>query len=290
MPYFKILLIVSFILSGMDISAQTEEKKWSDKKTERKNRPFYIGIGAGWNSVSFRDFATSPLIYGGSGATIDLSTIRIDDKKETATNLNISLGNYSASIAESFSQSSVITIRNSYQQLYRLKKYSNERWNIKAGGRVGWLLNNRDNSSLGNNSFGLEIVGNLFGSLKVTRDLSRKKEKEMKIWFVRYKLKPLTRNISAQFNLGIINSNLRNGFAYIAQDGVINDSNVFADYRFNFLSGFRISTVFNYTIHLTKGNLVRLGYIWDAYHTGEEFDKFEMASHQILLSLWFRTK
>lgn len=289
----KLYSVITAILlfACLQVDAQEDEsKKLSPKKEERKNRPYFLGIGFGLNGSSFRDFATSPLIYSGTVYTFSMSATRVDAKKETLAELRFSTGNYTAAIAESFSSSSVFSIFNSYQQLFRLNKYSNDKWNLKVGGNIGWSLNSRSNPSLGNNSSGLEIIGTLFGSAKVTRDLSRKKEKNVKILFVKYKLKPLRRDLSVQFNTGLVNANFRNGFAFIAQDALLNESDTFADYQFNLFSGFRLSSRIDYTLYLTKGNLLRFSYLWDAYRTGNEFDKFEMGNHMLTASLWFRTK
>ena len=285
------LITTTVLLFSSGLIAQEEDKKqWSPKKEERKNRSFFLGVDFGLSASQFRDFATSPLIYEGNVITFAVSATRFDAKKETTSDLRFSTGTYSAEIAETFAASSVFTVFNSYQQLFRINRYSKDKWNLKAGGNIAWSMNTRSNPSLGNNSFGLEVIGTLFGSVKVTRDLSRKKEKDVKILFIKYKLKPLKRDLSVQFNTGIVNANLRNGFAFIAQDGLINEPNTLEDYQLNFFSGFRLSSRIDYSVYLTKGNLFRLSYLWDAYRTGNEFDKFEMGHHMLTASLWFRTK
>lgn len=289
----RLLILVTSVLlmiSSSSLAQDREKKQWSPKKEQRKNRPYFLGVDFGVSNSQFRDFATSPLIYDGRVVTFAINATRFDLKKETFSEVRFFVGSYSASIAETFASSSVFTVANQYQQLFRVNKFSNEKWNVKAGGNVAWTLNSRSNPSLGNNSFGFEAIGTLFGSVKVTRDLSRKKEKDVKLLFIKYKLKPLRRDVSLQFNTGLINANLRNGFAFTAQDALINEPNFLEDYQLNFLSGFRLSARMDYSIYLTKGNMIRLSYIWDAYRTGNEFDKFEMGHHMFTASLWFRTK
>lgn len=270
--------------------SDTPSTKKESKKQARKSRPYYIGIGAGFNQSAHRDFATSPLIYEGTMVTFHVNATRFDEVKETSAEFRISTGGQSIEIAESFTSTSVISLFNSYQQLFRLNKYSNDKWNVKVGGNVAWGLNSRSNPSLGNNSFGIEWFGTLFGSVKVTRDLSRKKEKDVKFLFIKYKLKPLKRNLSWQFNTGLMNNNVRNGFAFIDQDAVINEPSTFSGYQLNLFSGFRLSSQIDYTLYLNTGNMIRFSYVWDAYRTGNEFDKFEMGHHMFTTSLWFKTK
>ena len=293
--FFKKLILGLWLLLFWNIgfSQSSDEPSFTQKearKQERKNRPDYIGIGAGLNWSSHRDFATSPLIYSGTMAVFHLSNSRFDEKKETTVEARLSVGSQDIAIAETFTATNVVSVFNNYQQLFRLRKFSNEKWNTKIGGNIAWGLNTRNNPSLGNNSFGVEWFGTLFGSIKVTRDLSRKKEKQVKIWFVRYKLKPLNRNISLQFNTGLLNSNVRNGFAFIDQDAVINDPGTFSGYELNIFSGFRLSSQVDYTLYLTTGNMIRFSYVWDAYRTGNEFDKFAMGHHMLTTSLWFKIK
>ena len=290
----KIMLMLFLISLGTGcLAQQTDSDSLSGKearKLARKNRPDYIGIGAGLNWSSHRDFATSPLIYSGTMAVFHIDKSRFDEQKESSLSLRLSAGNQDIAVAETFTATSVVSFFNSYQQLFQVKRFSNEQWNVKAGGNISWGFNYRDNPSFGNNATGVEWYGTLFGSVKVTRDVSRKKAKEVKILFIKYKLKPLRRNISWQFNAGLLNSNLRNGFAFINQTALVNEPDRFTDYQFNIFSGFRLSSQIDYTLYLNTGNMVRFSYLWDAYRTGEEFDKFEMGHHMFTTSLWFKIK
>ncbi|MEL7147882.1 MAG: hypothetical protein AAFO69_16030, partial [Bacteroidota bacterium] len=166
LPLILVLLMADFVCL-----AQEPEANQLSKKEARKSRPYFIGIGVGLNRSAHRDFATSPLIYEGTMATFHINATRFDDVKETSAEFRISTGSQSISIAESFTATSVVSLFNNYQQLFRLRRFSNDQWNVKVGGNIAWGLNARDNPSLGNNSFGIEWFGTLFGSVKVTRDL-----------------------------------------------------------------------------------------------------------------------
>ena len=277
----KICLIVALLIS---ISAHSQSKN-----ELRKNRPTYLGITLGTSFSSLRDFSTSPLVYHGVSGLLSVSKIRIDKKRESAIGFNYAFGSYGVDFNDHTSSSSVKTISLYYSQLYRLNKLSSDKLNIKVGGLFNATSNLRINEYLLNNALGVEIFPTLFGSVKIEKDVSRKETKNKRFLFIKYKLKQRARNLAFRLNVGLLNSNYRNGYSYLSQSEIINEPNLFEDYQYNMFSGFRMSSAFDYTISLNNKNAIQLSYLWDAYKSGEQFDKFEMAHHTLKITLLFNT-
>ena len=279
-----IVLAFPYILFSQD----QEVKVFNEQNPEI--RPVYIGISMGASSSSFRDFATSPLFYRGNPSYLSIFRLRKNKQRESGVGGNYSFGNYKVNFNEHTSTSKVKTFGVYYLQLYRLDKWSSERLNVKIGGMFDMTGNFRNNSGLQNNRIGLEFIPVVFGSLKAERDISRTKAKQKKLIFINYQLKPRERQLSYQFNLGLINSSYRNGYAYIGQSAVLNKTKLFDGYEFKMFSGFRLSSALNYTIKLRNANAVQLSYLWNAYKTGGDLDKLEMAFHTLRFTFLFNTK
>jgi hypothetical protein len=126
------------------------------------------------------------------------------------------------------------------------------------------------------------------GSIKITKDISRKSASVRKFLFFKWNKPARKRNLSFQFNIGVLNGAYRNGYAYSGQSAVLNDPKLFDDYQFN-LSGFRMSSALDYKIFLKNKNAIKLSYLWDAYKTGSDFETFEMAHHTFKFTFMFNT-
>jgi len=287
MRSFSLLPILIFL----SLSAFSQKASSDDTLKIKKVKTKYLTLGAGFHASKFRDFATSPLFYEGLGTAFSLGALRSDDSVESEfvfQNLNgihgVYVGNESA--VSTFNQSIL-----SYSYMLSFRKLSNEKWNFKAGAMLNALLNVRQNESLFNNSFGLESVNTLFVSAKAKRDISRSKMVVKKLLFLKIKLKPKKRDVSFRFNVGVVNNNLRNGYAYLNQSWIISDdSQVLNGYKYAFFSGARLTSEWNYTRHLTNGNAIRFAFNTDVYTTGNQLDKFEAAHYTLKFILLFRTK
>jgi len=277
------LTLLLLFLSLQTIGQSTEAKP--TKKENRKNRPAFIEVGIGTSMATFRDFATSPLFYKGSPLFATTSRFKIDEKRESKFNIRYTTGEYEATVEAHEAISKTETLGISYTKLYGIPKWSNEKWNVKAGGVLDATLNFRINESLRNNGLGVEAIGTLLGAIKVSKDISRKANK--KIGFLA--LAPRQRKLSYQLNVGLLNNAYRNGYIYTNQSYVLNDLQLFYDYEFNTFSGFRIGSEIDYTFSLNNKNAFQIAYVWDAYTTGG-IDPFEMATHTFKFSLLFNTK
>lgn len=270
--------------------SQSETQNLSRKEL-RKERPAYLNITAGISSSGFRDFGTSPLFYKGKPLFLSVSCNKIDEKRESEIGLSYSFGNYKNSFNNHEATSVVRTLSLFYYRLYQLNKLSSEKLSVKIGGLFNTTANLRINPSLQNNAMGLEVIPTLFGSVKAQIDLSRKEAIDKKFLFINYKLKPKKRNLALSLNIGLMNNSYRNGYVYSGQSEILNLSSIkyFDHYQFDVFSGFRISSAIDYTVWLKNKNAVQFSYLWDAYKTRGDFDKFEMVLHTFKLTLMFNT-
>lgn len=279
----KQLIILLLAICPLGAFSQMQESNLS-KKEIRKSRPTYIDLSAGLNISKFRDFATSPLFYNGTAKTFSISRLKADDNREIEIGLSYGFGNYNSTVNSTTSTSQLKTFAINYSRLYAIQSLSSDKWNVKVGGLYNATGNLRVNPILQNNSTGLELFSTLFGSVKVTRDLSNLSR------FGFFKLKPAQRTLAFRFNLGLMNNTFRNGYAYSGQESVLNDENFLKSYEFKTFSGARLSSALDYTVYLKNKNGVRLSYEWDAYKTGGNLDKFEMSNHTLKIALLFNKK
>jgi len=289
------LLILVTVFVGWTVSsnAQSIQTERTDinmsKKERRKLRPKYIGVHVGINNLTFRDFATSPLFYKGLTTHVGLSRLKADQRRESELAVTYSFGKPKTDFNENVTTSQFKRFEIYYSQLYRFGGWSNDNFNTNWGWMLNTTGNFRINSALQNNALGMELFPTIFASFKLTKDISRQEEKDKKFLFVKYKLKEKQRNLSLRLNIGLLNSSFRNGYVYSGQKDVLNESTLFDGYEFKAFSGFRASTGLDYTRYLKNKNAIQISYIWDAYQTGGNLDKFEMANHIFKFTLLFNT-
>ena len=290
------LVLLCLFISGIGHaqvkdSLEVEQNKRALRKQVRKAAPTFFISGLGVNSLRFRDFATSPLIYQGTSAFLTLGREkRFENRiKEFEFSYNFGLPKAKSDRVATRSQTHLFFLNTS--RLFKIKEVLPEKWDLDAGFLLSSALSFRYNPSLQNNSFGYEYFFNVMGSARVSRDISRVESQTKKLWFLKLKLKPKDRVVSFRFDPGIMNNSVRNGFAYIGQSAILNDIQPFDDYKVRLFSGLRFRTVLSYTRYLDNGNGLKLSYIWDAYRTGKrDYDRFELANHIFGFSLLFKTK
>lgn len=282
----KKIIMLLLLLPSLAGFSQNDTTTLTKKET-RKERPAYLGFSAGLGYSGFRDFATSPLIYSGTPVYLSLSYLKADEKRESEFGFSYSFGNYVNNSNKQFTLSQVKTFSTYYSRLYRLEKLSSGKFNTKIGGVLNATNNTRYNPLLMNNAVGAEWFVNLMGSIKISQDVSRSEFKNKRFLFIKYTLEPRTRNIAFRLNVGLINSSYRNGYAYIRH--TLDQNDLYYGYRFDIFSGYRMSSSLDYTLFLKNRNAIQFSYLWDAYKTGGNTDKFEMAHHTFKLTFLFNT-
>jgi hypothetical protein len=283
----KILTLAIILSIPMVCLAQHQDRGLSSNLEEE--RAAFIGITAGISPSRFRDFATSPHIYEGIAGYLALTRLKVYFNKEFEWGISSSIGVHQMDFNEHTESSGRFTLSLWHSQLYPLKLIDSDIWDVKAGGLINVTGNVRFNEAFGNNGLGFEFFPTLFGSAKITRNISRTVGKEVKILFLKYRLNPINRNLSLRINPGLINSSFRNKFIYLQHSTAIDETKLLEDYKYKIFSGFRIGSAVDYTVIPNNKNAYQLSYLWDAYKTGGNLDKFEMAHHTVKLTLLFNT-
>lgn len=276
--YILVLLITPLLLSG-----QQEHRALSMRRADSLKQA-YIDIATGLSYYNYRDFSTSPLSYHGVAGNISVFRLVQNKHRDSRQGFYFSAGP-SVNLAESSSSvANLLRLDIVHTELYRILHNPGSKWNFMIGGMINLSGNIRRNESLMNNSFGTEAVGTLFASAKITYDISRKKLKEYEFFILNFKLIPRKRELSLQINPAIVNATYRNGYNYSDHSQILNEYNYFERHKLRFFNGYRLNSALEYKIYLNNKNAVRLGYYWDAYFTGENSEKLEMASHKFLFS------
>lgn len=299
--------LLVFLLFGItaNINAQNSEDgaepSEKSKKEIRKSRPTYIRTGVGIGYGQFRDFATSPLFYDGLVNRTNIGYLRKDNFREldygfifdsgnsfTTTYRNDYLSN------DSYKEASFSRLDLHFGQLFGVDRLSILGLNTKIGYKLSASGNLRINQSLSNNGIGAEGFVNLSGALKLTKDFSREKTVQKKLLFIPYKLKAKKRDVSAQFNIGVVNGNFRNGFAYQNNAPSTNKWNIedllFSGHEFHVFDGYRFNFDPAYTRYLKNNNAIKFAYRWEALSTGDNFGKLQQSQHSLEVSMHFNTK
>ena len=263
----------------------------TDSIFQQYNTQSYIELGAGLSVSKFRDFATSPLFYSGIAPSFELSHADYKHGRVSRTEFNFITGELDVLVGDTYSAADYNRLAVGYLQLFPLRKISNDRWQYKIGGQLNVIGNIRDNPSLLNNGTGVDIFHNLFGTMSITRDVSRSKRRSGKILILKYDLKPKKRFLTYQLNIGLVNGTYRNGFAYVGQSWIINESDrVFDLYEYELFSGFRLLGSLDYRVFLSNWNGWSFKYTWDAYHTADKPARYEVAHHTFTVSLLYNLK
>lgn len=269
----------------------SETQAQNDSLSKAK-RPAYWQIGTGSSLITLRDFAVSPLFYEGLAARTDFEFVR----KDQAVERSLYFSNHIGNLVNKYNKTGInlfVGVDLGYFRLYQIKKLSNPNWNTKIGGNLLTTTNIRFNPSFGNNSLAVENISNLMFSAKVTRDVSRKKAKEIQFLFFKKQLQPQKRELSYLLDVGLLNMNFRPGYSYRYLPAVEkNDAlaNIFSDYQFSIFNGYRLKARLDYTLYLPNGNATQFSYVFDAYQATGKFEPLQYAQHSLRFSILFKHK
>ncbi|MFW6020114.1 MAG: hypothetical protein ACOCPM_05985 [Bacteroidales bacterium] len=282
----KYVLFCFLALTPFLLNAQDQHVAFAIKQPDTI-RPTCINMGFGGSYVNFRDFATSPVFY--KGLTGNFAAYRHVSGKDRESTQGFQIGHGETSINNStqYSNSTVSFLEIIHTELYQLPLSTPKTWNFKAGGTISLTGNLRNNPDFNNNSFGVEGIGTLFGSFKIKRDISRNRHKTWDLKLFEMKFIPRKRTLAWQMDVALVNSTFRNGYAYYEHASIQNNDKKFDLYEFHIFRGYRLKSSLEYNIYLNNNNAIRFSYIWDAYHTGRDYAKLEMAKHYLMFSFLY---
>ena len=273
--------------------AQKESIVHSSDSTVITNH--YRKLSIGLNRPVFRDFATSPLFYNGTGIALALGFNKVSPKMERSLDISGSFNMMQARIPDSeylqaSSNSRFVNLNLRYLRLWALGRFSSERNKLKVGGVFLSSQNLRINPALQNNRTGLENLTNVMLSTQLNRDISRKQSRTINLLFFKPKLKEVRRELRFQLNIGVLNFNYRPTYAYLFHESMGNTDESKGRKNELSMNGWRFGTEIEISRFLFNGNMRSIAYLWDAVHAPGSYSPFQMASHQIRYSIYFQTK
>ena len=263
----------------------------NQSSAQNVNEPSYLGnskyleVTVGTGLGRLRDFATSPLYYTGPMQVIGGSLTRLGLKRDISTGIVMLSGKLSNDYNGEEAQSNLTTFSIHHTRLYHVFQNSPQKWNFKVGGEANITGNLRTNPAFRNSAVGIEAFPVIFGTFKVTRDLTKSSGRHGK--------EPKKKSLSFKVNASILSASYRNGYSYLGIGQVIDKQGfegLLDGYRFKFYGVNSLSTTLDYTLWLKNKNGWKFSYSWDAYMTRKDYAEFEMATHTLRVALLFNTK
>jgi len=251
---------------------------------------YYSTLSFGYGFGSFRDFTTSPLLYYGFTSNFGLERFKYYKNKELSFGVAFLNGNFNHSIPSYSSVSELKRISFYFAKLYPITTKEEKKVKLQFGGQIKLDSNLRTNGSFGNAQLGIEAFYSLMGSFQMKTDVSRKKLKEKKLLFIRYKLYPLKKRLYWRFNLGLLNNSFRNPFNSISHSGLLPNGKILDDFKFNLFSGSRFSSILKYHRFFSNKNRIGISYKWELWTSSKnEYNPFVMTQHILSLTYLFHT-
>ncbi len=256
----------------------------------------FLLLSSSIGAVRFRDQATSPLFYNGILLNYGLGWMHSGSKHEFIVMGDVNLGLLSGSAPSSsffqtYSEAYLFSSDLYTHYLRQLKMLSVGKFSFHAGGALRNTLNVRMNTNLGNNGAGIEDLLNLMLAARVNYDISRLKTKTVNWYLFTRTLQPQRRQLSLQFNAGVLNFNYRPGYAYLVDAELDGTETNIIEYLLGghqwSLNGWRFNSSLSYTTWRSTGNGIRWSYHWDVAHAPGRYESFQYATHSIRFSLLF---
>lgn len=298
--YFKsmwliLLLFSQLVKAQIFIPRNTDVEKFDSVRLANKNPNWqnnkYIYSSTGLLYFSFKDLATSPLLYNGIGIKSSNGSVLENQKLDQNILFNFAIGLANNSFNQTNTLATFTKFEAYYHLLFNLPQLTNNHWNTKLGFAASIAFTARVNPSFGNNSLGLDNFNNLFLSFKTERDISLKNPVVIDLKLFKIKFLPTNHRLGFTSNIGLLNTNYRPGFAYV-YSGEIDGNNTspisyfFTDYKFS-VNGFRILNSVYFTRYLKNGNAYRYNYSWEYLNAPGKFEPYQLIIHNLSFALLF---
>jgi len=288
-----LILFSMFVIMLSSITSQGADKEKRDlKRTERKARDKYLGLGLGFSYVNVMDQSTSPLKYKGFNIPFaSLGYLTHSDKRIKTFETDFSFGNLKSSIEtpwyDSPNTSYYLILR--YNILYRLKRLMNEKinwylgpeFNINGHFRVNYKY---DNSAL--------TFDNYYGAGIATRfefPFSWKSRTSKFLWMNIHRRDRALR-LSWQISTPLLSYLIRPTYVTITnfidpeKRTTVSDEQTSGGIFTPF--NLRSQTELYYILH--NQNMFKVSYIWNFYHHDPGYNKVQTAFHGVAFSFIFK--
>jgi len=289
---FLVLLIFFGMSLCSHLKAQHNTVLSDTTKSPKKNFSFdrSLHLTAGFTSYMYRDFATSPLFYNGVGLRTAIGYELKSDKNEHLFDIDYIIGaafaqNPQPSEPGNTTMAFLNTSNFYYHYLHELNPFAFGKYKSYFGSAVASSFNIRVNTSLNNNSVGIENISNIMLAFKLNKDISRHQVVIEDLLLFKRKLLPAKRNLSFQLNIGVLNFNYRPGYAYNYLGEMNGSSTNILKYAIEnhqwSMNGMRLQTRLEYAYYKPYKNGSKWAYVWDFANVPGKFEKYQSAFHRL---------
>lgn len=294
------ILVIWLLLVQAMLHAQKDTEVRSTEMAESNisEIPSKLGYkelrGIGIGTLALRDEATSPLVYRGIVFSPFRAKVKRNENYETIFGIRPLLGFTITNVNSELDFSGFFGADLYYTYLRNVPKLTFSNIDVKLGGTFDFTTISRINPSFQNNSVGFDLFPTLMGSIKLQKSFIGKSLwgenlSIMEMFRIRKPKPRVHQEISFQVDVGIINANFRNGYAYTIHAPFYNNRNLFSDHEFNWFSGFRIRSNISYIVFSSKTkNGIKFTYMWEGVRSGRNPDLFAFTNATIQFSLIHR--
>jgi len=290
LPIILLSLFLAIMVS-QQAHARDKEKRQL-KKTERKARDKYLGLGLGFSYVKVTDQATSPLMYKGwNFPYASLSYLTHSEKIIKTFETDFSFGNLKSSIETPWYDEPVTSyyLAMRYNQLYRLRKILHEKINWYLGPELNINGHFRINYKYDNSALTFD---NYYGMGIATRFEFPFSYKKGSCKFLGLKFNHCDRDLrlSWQLSAPVVSYLIRPTYVTITNfidpdlKTKISDEQTTGGLfiPFNLCS----QTELYYILH--NQNMFKLSYVWNFYSHDPDYNKVQSAFHGIQFSFIYK--
>ncbi len=294
MKYNFIVLAIQvslFMLISLPDQAANKDKR-ELKKTERKARDKYLGVGLGFSNVKVTDQATSPLMYKGWNFPFaTLGYLTHCEKRIKTFETDFSYGNLRSSVEtpwyESPSTSYWLVMR--YNILYQVRKIVHQKINWYIGPEVNVNANFRINFKYDNSALTFD---NYYGAGIASRLEYPFSWKSRDIKFLWMKIHRRDRNLrlSWQLSTPLVSYLIRPTYVTITNfiDPGLRTKITTEQTSWGIFVPFnlRSQTELYYILH--NQNMFKLSYVWNFYSHDPGYNKVQSAFHGFQFSFIYK--
>jgi hypothetical protein len=283
------LLICAFWLQT---SLASEKSSKEERKTERKSRDKYLGVGTFFSYAKVIDNTTSPLLYKGFNFPGASFGYLVHSAKRIKTfETEFAAGNLKTSTETPWynpvNTNYLVIAR--YNILYRLNRFSNEKLRWYIGPEFNINGHFRVNYKYGNSAFTFDNYNGVGVASRIELPFSWE-SRELKFWFLKINRRDRDLRLSWQLSMPLASFMIRPTYVtitnFIAPELQTKITSEHMNGGILIPLNIRSQTEISYILH--NQNMIKLGYIWNFYSHDPGFNKVQSAFHGFVFSFIFK--
>jgi hypothetical protein len=288
-----LLFLLAFsILSLESLSQEIKSDKKQLKKAERKARDKFLSSGFGVLKMSGKDKATSPLLYSGPTAMLDLEYLVHSDNIIKTFDLSAAVGilRTDKNAIKSINRGQAIGINFNFHfdHLHRSFKKEGRKLKYYLGGGLDFSNYSRVNYKFQNALYNYEYMFSLGLAGRMELPFSYK-SKKVKFLGMNFNRRDRDLRLSWQMYIPVFTSIYRPNYVSILNFAdpdvpLINPDN----FKAGIFSYFQFRSKLELFYILHNGNQLKLSYLWEFYQYNPGYNKVQGALNGAYFSFIFR--